>query len=65
MGGVSRQTLNCSRLFSSAVPLINISLKTYFLVLSQAALIVSIKERLLHTFFSQFILKLVKQNRYV
>ena len=37
MGGVSSRAMNCSHLFSSAVPLIDISLKSYFEALSQAA----------------------------
>ena len=44
MGGVSRQTLNCSHLGGSAVPLIIIPLDIYFQVLSQAALIVFFME---------------------
>ena len=38
MGGVRRRTLDYLHLLSSAVPLVNITLKTYFQVLLQAAL---------------------------
>ena len=55
MGGVSRQTLNCSHLFSNAVPLIHVSLKTYFQVLSQAALSNFIKGKAsTHVFLAVF-----------
>ena len=52
------QTLNCSHLFSSAVPLLNIPLDTYFQVLFQAALTVFLKGKT-----STHIIKVIKSKQ--
>ena len=62
MGGVSRQILNCSHLFSGAVLLIDTSLKTYFQELSQATLPYLIKRKASTHIFLAVFSKMIEQK---
>ena len=63
MGGESIKTLNCSHLLSSAVPLKSVNENLFSsAILGCTNCQISLKESLVHKFFLQFPLKLLKQN---